>query len=92
MYSTISWNASDSVVVRVDVDDQEILVFALDRLFGGMGERLRGVVVLEREVALLDRTCFFGFCIHERVLLFVLFLNRDVNAAVALDHFEFLQA
>ena len=64
MYSTISREGLVLVVMRVDVDDQEILVFALHRLLGGMRERLRGVVVLEREIAQLDGAGFFGLRIH----------------------------
>ena len=52
------------VVVRVDVDDQEILVLALHGLLGGMRQRLRGVVMLKRDVPLLDRSCAICFRIH----------------------------
>ena len=42
------------VMMRIDVDDQEILVAALHRLLGRVRQRLRGVVVLQRYVAKLD--------------------------------------
>ncbi len=39
------------VMVRVDIDDAEILVAALRRLLGRMGEERRRVELLERQVA-----------------------------------------
>ena len=39
------------VVVRVDVDDQEVLVLALDRLLGGVAQQRAGVELLARQIA-----------------------------------------
>ena len=46
MYSRICGEGFGLVMMRVDIDDAEILVAALDRLLGGVGEERRGVELL----------------------------------------------
>ena len=36
------------VVVRVDVDDEDVVELALDRLFAGVGEKPGGVQLVDR--------------------------------------------
>jgi hypothetical protein len=51
-------------MMRVDVDDQEILIAALHRLLGCVGQRLSCVVVLDRHIAQRDRANIVGLGIH----------------------------
>src|SRR5580693_10482084 len=62
MYSATSWIDSVSVM-GIDVDDQEVLVFAVDRLLRGMLEQRRGVELLDRAVAKIGDLRVHGECL-----------------------------
>ena len=51
MYLTISAKMLDLEVMRIDVDDREILIAALARLLGGMRQHDAGVEFLDLHAA-----------------------------------------
>ena len=66
MYSAISWIELGLVVVGIDVDDQEVLVLAVDRLLRGMLEQRRGVEFLDGQVAKIGDLRIHGSASQQR--------------------------